>query len=51
MSQSTSRLLVAVLWMCLIAGTSLANENAVRRQVETRLHDAKVLEVRKLDVP
>jgi len=43
------RPLLAVVFLAALAvGPARADENAVRRQVETRLPDAKVLEVRKL---
>jgi len=41
-------LLAGVLLAALAVGPARADENAVRRQVETRLRDAKVIEVRKL---
>jgi len=43
-----SRFLTGVLLAVLAVGLARADENAVRRLVETRLGDAKVLEVRKL---
>ena len=48
MSRAIGWLLAMAFLTGLIPSTSLADESAVRRQVETRLRDAKVLEVREL---